>query len=56
MPVIPASNISAILKAKSSKKKSAVTSEAQKIAAAEALKLEKQKKKRDKSKFNETSY
>ena len=60
-PVIPVANISSILKAKSKSsggaaKKAAVVSEAQKLAAAEALKVEKQKKKRDKSKFNETSY
>ena len=60
--MIPVANISSILKAKSKSgggggaKKTAVVSEAQKLAAVEALKVEKQKKKRDKSKFNETSY
>jgi len=61
--VIPVTNISSILKAKTSssssnsskKASSGGVSEAQKIAMAEALKADK-KKKRDKTKFNETSY
>jgi hypothetical protein len=60
--LVPVTDVASILKAKSGakggtgKKTVAVVSEAQKIAMAEALKAEKNKKKRDKSKFNETSY